>query len=435
MKENKELITEIVDRLKSIEDFEYKEGAWESFKGKQSLHTTPVRSFRKYFSAAAALLLLGFAFSYYWFNADEKINNAQIILVDRGSNSVQQEVDENIQDIENKINNDLNYTDNSYNLSEEKSMNNSLVELGNIPYSVLDFQLNAIEMKDKLSFINNNTLSTTMNVESKASNMALKEHLAFANTSLATQMSSSNNLEQHLVPKTFKLSNHFDLGLFVSPYTVADNLKVGAGMTLAYNINNKISVRTGVSYNSYEVGLLKNPLAKNSVEMVDAKVVNQTIYNGLGSVEMLQSSKLALPNIKAVTGFVHSLEIPLEVKYNLNKSFYAVAGLSYSTILSQQRTAEYVENVNLNTFDKGYPVNEMEASKALEMVTKTVVSSEKNVNPNGYNGFINLSVGKKVNLNKKFGVSVEPYYKIPVGEFRKSEMNYSNAGIRIMTNF
>ncbi|HMR18755.1 MAG TPA: hypothetical protein PKA53_05610, partial [Sphingobacterium sp.] len=146
--------------------------------------------------------------------------------------------------------------------------------------------------------------------------------------------------------------------------------------------------------------------------------------------------KMIIPNINAITGFVKSVDIPLEIKVNnIHSSIYATAGMSYSAILNQRRNAHYVENLNIETFADGYPENREQANNAVKPVTRVVESTEENVNTNGFSGFVNFSIGKNVRINKKVGFSVEPYLKIPVGQYRRAEMDYTNGGIRVMTNF
>jgi len=48
---------------------------------------------------------------------------------------------------------------------------------------------------------------------------------------------------------------------------------------------------------------------------------------------------------------------------------------------------------------------------------------------------VNFSIGKEMRVNKRMNLSVEPYVKLPVGSFKQADMNYTNGGIRIITNF
>lgn len=439
MKEDKELIKEIVARLKAKEDVAYREGAWERFKEMESSSPAfTMRRLRAIASVAAVLVSCLFAV-YFMFKSqpNDAIDKALVSVVEN-NDAAESNTKENQPLIsteqETVVLADIKPSS-TESLVAVSSNSAVLSELLGVELTLNPVMLQGIELPQmSKSTISTNTSLHAFTPESHSeSTQSLLKNLVLANNNLSNAMISNSTADKSLSPKSFNYGNKFSLGLFVAPNSTVDNFKVGAGFTLAYNINNKISVRTGASYNNYEVGVLKDPLAPGSVEQVSAKVTDLN-YDASNSASA-QVLKLAIPNVSAVSGFVSSVEIPLEIKYNLNKSFYATAGVSYSTIINQERNAQYIENANVNTFNNGFPVNEKEASKSLKAVTKTVQSSENNVNTNGYNGFVNFSVGKKVNLNKKFGLSVEPFFKIPVGEFRRSDMNYTNGGVRIMTTF
>lgn len=440
MNKDKELIEEITNRLKAKEDFVYREGAWEKFKDSEKVVTPVYKHLGKYISAAA-MLVVGLAFAYYILNSKVEV---QENVVQKSNQKLVSESDVNIQkndgvlelesdnvklDVQKPTLNLLSST-NKAQLNQISALNGSTedLSLGQFKYSLNELKPLSIDLENRRL-----SLGVTDEMTKAKSSENLMHHLILANATVAQNTFANTNLEKSLQPQSFRFGDHFDLGLYVSPYRTTDNLKVGAGFTFAYNITKKVSLRTGASFNNYEVGILKNPSDINSVEAVNMPAADERL-NSYGFMATYDS-KLMVPNINAVTGFVQSVEIPLEIKYNLNRSFYAVAGVSYSTILSQERNAQYVENANSKSFDSGFLTSVSVPAKEEKVVTKTVRSADNNVNTNGYNGFVNLSIGKKVDINRKFGVSVEPYFKIPVGEFRKSDMNYTNGGVRIMTNF
>lgn len=442
MKKDKELIEEIVERLKIQQDPPYKEGAWERFKKLEDASDVTLVSamWTKVASVAACLLVAGFA-GYFMI---KKSVNDKINIFD--NNIVSSSLDPKVKPIYDKK--DRGGENNHQKLYElpilvdaeggkrkiDKVDDDILLQLEyakvNLDSSlVMESKLRQVSAPSKLNAIVYN-LSPRKYADESSSNNLLNSNGFLANTSIINPID-----EKVISPKTYNYGNKFSLGLFVAPNSTSDNLKIGAGLTVAYSINNRISIRTGASYNTYEVGVLKNPMSPASVETVSAPLIYDDPSTGFLQISSGQTFKMSLPNINAVSGFVESIEIPLEMKYNLSKSFYAAAGVSYSTIINQERNAQYVENIDMVTFKNGFPNSEKEAAQAMAVVTKTVKSSEKNVNTNGYNGFVNLSVGKKVKINSKFGVSIEPYFKIPVGEFRRSDMNYNNGGVRIMTTF
>jgi hypothetical protein len=113
-----------------------------------------------------------------------------------------------------------------------------------------------------------------------------------------------------------------------------------------------------------------------------------------------------------VSGKILTVDIPLDVRYAINKNFYTSVGVSYVGVLDQERATIYETN---NT----------------EYRQK---SQDKNVDDKGVNGFINFSVGRKQKVGK-LSISVEPYYKAPIGNLKSSDLNYSNGGVKIITSF
>lgn len=445
MKENKELIEEIVNKLKLKQDLPYRAGAWERFNaqyGNVAPKGASVSYWNKYL-AAAALLVFGIAFSYYLLNESSiKTDNSTIISTvnkneigqldipsSEGVNSapsvpelLDKPISEQVVKVKEKHVTKRYVLDGVDEIQHERR--NALNDIALIA-------LEPLYAKDNMAVVE---VYKEKQLEKPIVRAERSDKFTLANANVVNNLQQNNNLNEKLSPKSISFGDKFDLGLFISPYSSNNNFKIGAGLTFAYNISNKLSIRTGASYNNYEVGIMKNPFEPSSVEEIKTEVPNGLESNGKLNSDM-QITTLLLPNISAITGYVKSVDIPLEMKYNIGHSFYAVAGASYSTILTQERNAQYVENIYDNTFLNGFPKDQQSASTAMQTVTRTVKSNEENVKTSGFNGFLNFSIGKKMKVNNKFGLSIEPYYKVPIGEFRRSDMNYNNGGVRIMTNF
>lgn len=447
MKENKEIIDEIVDRLRSQSDHPYREEAWEKF---QRLHLPKkVQRLNTYkaLSAAAILLFLGIggilfvnreadempsstdtiALQNELINPDESKDSTadrRLSSTKTDQNSSSEEPVErstqmrSVDAISKEVNAKVNTSDNRDLLVA--AMDPEILSRTNMPELA---SLDRFYYLPKVNFQGDNRL-LQKNPEIKSQrNLSSGSTLASAQ---AISVIGQTNLDDIAKSSRFRLNEKFDLGLYVSPTSTAEKMNVGGGLVIAYNVSSKVSFRTGASYNTYEVGMLKNPKEPSSVE---------TVALSSSSKNMAAQADVLLPNINAVTGMVQSLEIPLELKYNFNKSLYAAGGVSYSAILHQERSAHYVENLNSETFSNGYPEDSQQMAKSTQAMTRTVKSAENNVNATDFNGFVNFSLGKKVNVGKRFGISVEPYVKIPVGSYQRADMDYTNGGIRIMTNF
>ena len=444
MKKDKELIEEIVNRLKAQHDLPYKEGAWERFKEFEiKTVSTPIKHIWKRAALIAAGLVVAGFVGYVMIkkSINDNIYQENKVYSDlKPKINTESEEVKPIGELDQLVEELPVYVDIDGVRRNNKKIQKETISLAELEYATINLDptflvhsnLGEIPVPVKFNLTENSTLSKKSLLENSST---IVNNSTTSNSLMSHSSITHHSLDNNISPKSFKYSDKFSLGLFVAPNSTSDNLKVGAGLTVAYNINKRISIRTGASYNTYEVGVLKNPLSPASVETVNVPLSYNDPSASFLQTSSSQLSKMSLPNINAVSGFVESIEIPLEMKYNLSKSFYAAAGISYSTIINQERNAQYVENIDMVTFKHGFPNSEKEAAKAMKVVTKTVKSSEKNVNTNGYNGFVNLSIGKKVKINSKFGVALEPYFKIPVGEFRRSDMNYNNGGVRIMTTF
>ncbi|MBL1409138.1 hypothetical protein [Sphingobacterium faecale] len=444
MKSEKDIIDDIISRLKEQPDRGYREGAWESFKRQNPSSTNKISPITRWVSAAAALLLLGVGGVYYIKNSTtpniDNGNNIAAVVENKDTAMDSQRADQSEKRVPNERS---KIDDNELRSYSRISPQSQEAEYKlNLPVISQAFSRPEISLEippqGSIKKVLAETRSyTSADIRTSQSTPAQADHSILAARSIPTSELSFKEVESINQKKQVHFGDRFDLGLFVSPQSTSQKTNVGGGLTLAYNITNKVSVRTGASYNSYEVGMMKNPAAASSAEavVVRQKASDAPVSNNIMAYSATESNRMIIPNVNAVTSIVQSLDVPLEVKYNVAKSFYAVAGVSYSAILNQERNAHYVDNINTETFSQGFPEDEKQMKSAVKAVSKTIKSADENVSTNGFNGFVNFSIGKKVKVNNRFGISVEPYFKVPVGQYRRSDMDYTNGGIRVMTNF
>jgi len=456
MKKDKELIEEIIHKMKAQEDLPYRKGAWERFQQQQKQQQVillPHRSLRKWYAAAAVIAVLGVG----------SLFVAQRMLhLDRGAASIaenshpaqQKESDKaGAADTPAALMPQSNHTDglhrgefyatNKPSVSEgmradvmpirNAEMHKSLLpELDAEDLQELSKGLHIAQVKPVTPLVERKV--QPINEVHRIKDFTTESSL-LASTGMDVSGLRSKGLDHTENHKRFNLGNKFDVALFVSPTATTDKMNFAGGLALAYTVTKNLSVRTGASYNTYQVGVLKDPHQPSSAATVHVSESVDLDRVNLISNSKLKSNEFVLPNVNAISGVVQSIDIPLEVKYNVGKMFYAAAGVSYSAIVNQQRNAQFVDNVNFESFQNGYPNSEKQQSELTKATTKTVKTIEQNVSTNGFNGFVNFSLGKKVKVNNRFGVSVEPYVKLPVGQYRRADMDYTNGGLRIMTNF
>lgn len=435
----KDIVESIVDKLKNMHDRPYKEGAWESYRSKKP-HIGYIRRSKMWYAAASILLCFGIGFGLWWTTrqniVEPSLSKLSNVIKEAGpdrpildttvplriSPETHGGSDAMAEGLYGRARSD---SDGKYNqlelLEEDRELNHS--EVVSVP------QLNKIKKVDLA------ITSVVSEMKWGKINVHLEKDYLTHRDVPQSGVLEFKSTEEMQGQKKIPLSDRFQLGLFVSPYATSKQMNVGGGLALSYKINKNLSLRTGASYNNYEIQTLKNPIEPSSTEIVPIAEVEGKVYGNAIATNSAQS-KMIIPNINAITGFVKSVDIPLEVKINDNSNtYYAAGGLSYSAIFNQKREAHYVENLNQETFSDGYPENKHQAAAAVKPITRTIKSAEDNVNSKGFNGFVNLSVGRNIRMNNKVGLSIEPYIKVPIGQYRRADMDFTQGGIRVMTNF
>lgn len=454
----KELIEEIIGQLKDHE-LPYREGSWEKFASKHGVAAPPSSAW-KYWSAAAAVLLC-FGVGYWSLKNNSSVAPSSAVLTQNDKNS---EVLADNKDLKESIQRSLSAVTGEQGLSAQEllrdrpftyskvesestdnsqqqqfvlfggkavrgnniSVSNNFAALGGqtmqLRNSTLSAQINlddptatastavttrtqvATTTQSNVTPTNSNTVVSSTQTQREAARLAALYAGQQENRRGSVMLKSNNELDRK-----------WEMGAFVSPASTSESITLGGGVALAYNVSSKISIRSGASIQHYGAVSGNTPItpamASNSFEMNAPSYLSQP--NGLSNAfaKGLADAKDAKSN-ERVSGKILTVDIPVDVRYAITKNFYTSVGVSYVGVLDQERATIYETN---NT----------------EYKQK---STEKNVDDKGVNGFVNFSVGRKQKVGK-LSISVEPYYKIPVGGLRSSDLNYSNGGVKIITSF
>ncbi|MBD1421261.1 outer membrane beta-barrel protein [Sphingobacterium chuzhouense] len=439
---NKELIDLIREGLKNAEELPYKEGAWEAYKAKYE-PAQKVRRLAPLWVAAAVAALAGFTFLFNDWN--EPTESIHVVKTEQKSVNPGPMADETtdkplvIDETGRLASTDVQHkTDVQHN---EESNERFQPHLAMQEITQLDRM--AIQPLDMARLGNTSVLTSEIK---KPDLMVFREDrkpvavLAWDDDLIAGQQVDPNFAYQseaarQLSPKKLRLTDRFELGAFLSPSTTDRSFDLGGGLVFAYRFNDKLAIRTGASFNQYEVGMLKSHVQEIGEEKKqEAAPIKNTDKVISKEASSLRANNFFIPNLNAVTGKVQTLDIPLEIRYNLTKQFYATGGVSYAAVLSQERFDHYEESAGIPTYSS-VSDSEKPAQNSVTTVETTKISEDENINTNGFGGFVNFSVGRKVNVGKTMKVSVEPFVKLPVGQFKRADMNYTNGGIRIITSF
>ncbi len=452
---NKELIEVIKQQLKNRADYPYKAGAWESFKEKYE--ATPKRKaiIPLWIGAAASVVVLAFGALFVLRNNESattgQLAHAPVEMKDTSDKEISNTPGLNSE----YLNKDATWVE-----SDKGALSaDNKTDLG----LSRDLQINpTVRLTDgdhvtplinrvNLHAASSSAINLNLQTEKVVNNPTARKELPmalFPDRDLDNQLTTDNNFisgEQidesyaytaeagrNISPKKVRLAKNLKLGAYVSPSTTEESFDLGGGMVLAYQLSDKIAVRTGASFNQYEVGILGSS-ARSEKGMHDSP----TTAGGAALVSenvAYRTNNVMIPNLNSVSGKMQTLDVPLEIKYNVTKDYYIVGGASYAFVLSQERYNYYSEYTDAITYSSASN-SDKPTSTPQKTVERKIKSDTDNVDSDGFGGFVNFSIGKKTGLTKSLNISVEPFVKIPVGSFKQTDMNYTNGGIRIITNF
>ncbi|MBC7565412.1 MAG: hypothetical protein H7223_00430 [Pedobacter sp.] len=214
-----------------------------------------------------------------------------------------------------------------------------------------------------------------------------------------------------------KLSvSKWDLGIVVAPsFGNTDRLNMGYGISMAYNLNSKLSLGSGMSYN--EMGASK--------QITENKAQNSPSSNALVS---------DTKSLQSVNTRVSGIDIPIEVRYNLSNRFYANVGISAFAVIHQQQNNVYlqgtvVQRSAVNLAGDLQPQLFLVTKKVSESAQETLSTNSKLI------GFYNFSLGYKQKISKDKSIGVEPFIKVPMKDVTKENLRLLGTGLKIKFDF
>ncbi len=447
-KENKDqdIVERIIQELKEQSDLPYEAGAWERFRDTR-LQPTAAKPTKVWWIGAAAAACLMCVAVFWWQNNPSTEPSKDLSVASNNEQSVEnadsttsiesydglqpnvsdhvepndafpmqtfaqrQQQSDNTRDLLSGLDSRFSYLSG---ISGQLQTNNELFA-GNMQFPKVNLSIVENDPSDNSSILMSN--QQLPSVFSTQDDVALTQRKEVVGES-----------------KRFRLRDKFDLGVVVAPSATDQKMNFGGGLMVAYNVTKQLSVRTGATFHQYEVGALRDPMQAASMEVAAAP--ERPIQADMPTFSNALAMRMPLiPHVNSVSGMVRTIDIPIEAKYSFYKGVYAGVGVSYAAVLDQQRFAHYIENVNANPYANGLPSDEREMRDAVQPVVQTLESANSNVDANGFGGFVNMSLGKEVKIRRGPSLSIEPYLKLPVGNFKRADMNYTNGGVRIITNF
>jgi hypothetical protein len=213
------------------------------------------------------------------------------------------------------------------------------------------------------------------------------------------------------------LTNKWDVGVVVAPSfgNTTDKLNMGYGVSMAYNLNSKVSVGSGISYN--EMGASKD-------------IIGNSAPNSPSANALVSDTK----SLESVNTRVSGIDIPLEVRYNLSSRFYANVGVSAFAVINQQQNNVYlqgtvIQETTLNLAGDVQPQSFLRTEKVSEKAAETLSPNSRLI------GFYNFSFGYRQKLSKDKSIGIEPFMKVPMKDITKENLRLLGTGLKIKFDF
>jgi len=436
-------ITEQMAEMLRKHSLPYEEGAWERFKDFENARKKKVVLW-PYFSGIAAAILL--AVTLFMFKGEERSNEPKVakseLSKDRtkeNSNNQQLSQDLKSDKIEDKrssslsafdINSKLNRTaynnDASHQSKEERALKGQKLESyedNHDPKGTVEIASLGTDLKnpDKMQSV---TLQNDQKKSTEIQSLVAKPKdtkKAFSYTDAFGVQTYQEKDPRDDDPTRISNTSKWNFSLELSPNIKDKNVNFGGGVAVAYNLGKNVSISSGISYMQLD--------AQRGPNQVD--IPNEFAQTSLSSYNYSKS-------LNAINTSLIGLDIPVNLKFNLNSSVYARAGVSVFSVLNESRYNNFEEHIAVLSYAAPAPGN-ADQKAAPEPMIRTVHSQEANENTpyegKNFTGFFNLSVGYKLPLFQKLNLAIEPYLKVPIGSLSEQDMDLSNGGLKIITSF
>src|SRR5690606_16063583 len=213
----------------------------------------------------------------------------------------------------------------------------------------------------------------------------------------------------------------WDFSVELSPNIKDNDINFGGGFAIAYNLNDRISIGSGVSY--MQLDAQRGP---NGIDIPS-------------EFSKLAGSRNNNKSLSTISTSLVGLDFPINLKLNIGSAMYANAGVSLFSVLNESRYNNFEERIAVTSLASPNTSPSASKSESNGVEAQTLHSQEVSVsNPyegKNFTGFLNFSVGYKLPFIPKINLAVEPYVKIPIGSLSDQDMDLSNGGFKIKASF
>lgn len=428
-------ITERMAELLRKHSVPYKEGAWEQFKAYESGKKKKVVLW-PYLTGAAAIILLG---SVLFLRQEPTVDNLNptVVKTDDEYRSFEETggLSEEVEKIENNTternNREIASSNNNNGLVKRDIRDADRPRTAFTEHSfyeretalVSDAQdqkqqatLNDTQVEEPLKEVESLAEKST-NSDQKAASKAIQPNRSYDEENAYENGEWALIDESKINPDMRQVVDKWDFSVEIAPsINERQQINFGGGLAVAYNINEKISISSGVSY--VQLDAQRGPNQVDIPAEFAKASLNSYSYN---------------KSLNTINTTLVGLDIPVNLKVNLGKQLYASAGVSVFSVLSEDRYNVFEEKIaqvaSLSDDGQGRRV------PAIQTVYSQEISPNTPYEGKNFTGFFNLSVGYRLPVLKNLNLSLEPYLRVPVGSLTDQDMNLSNGGLKIVTSF
>ncbi len=244
---------------------------------------------------------------------------------------------------------------------------------------------------------------------------------------VARQPTESPSASRHTTGKKW------DIGLVLAPAANDQQLQMSGGVSFAYRLTDRLSVGSGVSI--AQLGVERSSVLGGS-PLSQGPQVSSSYESTTSWGKNMVRADVPLENkeLESIRTQVVGLDIPLDFRFHINPRFYASAGASFFAVLNEERINNYARHVNhMLTVENSLGESSIQPVAETQHVSET--TTDQPLSNSSYNGFINFSVGHRLPLFRRIGISLEPFYKLPVGRLAARDVNLSYGGMKVTAGF
>lgn len=446
MDEPKDDFFEHIKQVLRNHEEDYREGAWEQFSGMQSpapVRKTPPVSIWKWAAAAAAVTGILFLAPYLFtkhpntppppaeiVKTTEPKNNTAPLPDSNSKTSADQEQQQLTKDVQKKTQKGQPAAVRNYLYPVIKEMPVSLAKASS-PEIVAPGQLTPVPKQ--------NDIATGQPAKERPAPGFWQNHIIPGKEPLPnTPQQEINNRTQILAQNTApeketkerSRTRKWVPSLYVSPMFAESGVNMGYGVALAYAVNDRIKVSTGLAHN-------KISTSRDYAPETAAAALNTPATFSLTAKRMAFAAPVQSPKLKSVQGVLSGFDIPVDISYAFSKKLYATAGVSGLVVVNDNTNYTLITSTNtqISVVNSQGVLQEDKRIVNNSYTSATSLPGELNHDKTSFLGFYNLSIGYKQKITPKNNVSIEPFLKVPVKTVTNQNLNYKGMGIRLKFDF